>query len=269
MTAIIETAYYAYILVYVDDILIIDKNRERFMDLLKEKDTVKLSSIGEPKVYLGADILKAYYLEGSYAWTMGSQSYVEEAIHNIKKQLLLCNLRFNKQLSDVRYSPKKPFSSIDYKSVLDTSIMSDQDQANYFQNLIGYLRWIIELGRVDIAHEVSSLSKFLVKPRMGHIYRALHIFKYMETHIENQLSFDPLYQYHAHSNDIRKIINDMKQVYIDATEDFPPNAPEPRSKSLQINCFVDVDYGGDKITRRSQTGIILFGNLVPLVWYSK
>ena len=60
----------------------------------------------------------------------------------------------------------------------------------------------------------------------------------------------------------------MKQVYVDAT-DLPPNDLEPRDKSLQINCFVDVDHGGDKITRRSQTGIILFGNSAPLIWYSK
>ena len=69
--------------------------------------------------------------------------------------------------------------------------------------------------------------------------------------------------------DISKVIGDMKEVYVDAIKDLPPNAPEPRGKSLQINCFVDADYGGDKITRRSQIGIILFGNSAPLVWYSK
>ena len=67
MTATDGTCYYAYILVCVDNILIIDKNTERFMDLLKERYTVKPSSIGEPKVYLGADISKAYYSDGSYA----------------------------------------------------------------------------------------------------------------------------------------------------------------------------------------------------------
>ena len=86
------------------------------MNLLKENYTVKPTSIREPKVYLGADILKAYYSDGSYAWTMGSQSYVKEAIRNVKKQLLLYNLRFNKNLSDVKYSLTTPFSSVDYKS---------------------------------------------------------------------------------------------------------------------------------------------------------
>ena len=62
------------------------------------------------------------------------------------------------------------------------------------QNLIGVLRWIVELGRIDIAYKVSSLARFLAQPRTGHIYRALHIFKYLEAHIDNDISFDPLYQ---------------------------------------------------------------------------
>ena len=119
--------------------------------------------------------------------------------------------------------------------------MYDQNQTNYFQNLIGVLHWIIELGRIDIAYEVFSLSKVLAKPRTGHIYQALHILKYLESHIRNNLSFDPLYHNHAHSVNTNKTISDMKEVYVDAVKDLPPNAPEPRGKSLQINC---------KITRR-------------------
>ena len=234
-----------HIFVYVDDILIIDKNPERFINLLNENYTVKPASIREPKVYLGADISKAYYPDGSYAWTMGSQRYVKEAIRNVEKPLLLYNLRFNKKLTDVKYSPKKPFSSVGFKSELDTSLMCDPNQTNYFQNLIGVLCWIIKLGRIDIAYEVSSLSKFLVKPQTGHIYEALHIFKYLETHIQNDLSFDPLDYNHAHPMNISKVINDMKEVYVYAIEDLPPNAPELRRKSLQINCFVGADHGGD------------------------
>ena len=36
--------YYAYILVYVDNILIIDKNPHSFMEMIKEKSTVKSNS---------------------------------------------------------------------------------------------------------------------------------------------------------------------------------------------------------------------------------
>jgi hypothetical protein len=36
-----------------------------------------------------------------------------------------------------------------------------------------------------------------------------------------------------------------------------------------ISGFVDADHAGDKVTRRSHTGIILFCNRAPIVWYSK
>ena len=111
-----KVEYYAYILVYVDDILIIDKNSNRFIDLLKDTYTVKPSSIGEPKVYLGADISKVYYHDNSNAWSMGSRSYVKEAKRNVKIQLSQYNLKFNQKLSDPNYSPKVPFSLVDYKS---------------------------------------------------------------------------------------------------------------------------------------------------------
>ena len=125
------------------------------------------------------------------------------------------------------------------------------------------------MGRIDIVYEVSSLSKFLAQPRTGHIYQALHIFKYLEAHINNDLSFDPLYQkFNSHFNP-QRLMNEMKGVYADAREDMPTNAPIPREKSVQLNRFVDADHGGDRITRRSQTGIILFGNSAPLLWYSK
>ena len=69
--------------------------------------------------------------------------------------------------------------------------------------------------------------------------------------------------------DPQNLICEMKGIYADAQEDIPTNALISRGKSVQLNCFVDVDHGGDRITRRSQTRIILFGNLAPLLWYSK
>ena len=76
-----------YILLYVDDILILDKDQEKFMQILKEEDTVKSGIIGEPKMYLGAGISKAFYPNGSYTWLMSSNNYVREALRNIKKDL--------------------------------------------------------------------------------------------------------------------------------------------------------------------------------------
>jgi hypothetical protein len=157
------------------------------MKMLKEKYTVKPASIGEPKIYLGADIGKVSYADGSYAWSMSSDSYVKEAIKNVKARLKKDGLEYNKKLSDINYSPQNPFSAVNYRPELDTSHGCSDEQVTLFQNLIGVLRWIVELGRIDIAFEVSSLSKFLAGPRTGHLVQAIHIFKYLEIPLRKDL----------------------------------------------------------------------------------
>ena len=58
--------YYAYILVYVENILLIMKCPKEAIALIQEHFKVKPSSIEEPKSYLGSDINKIYYSNGSY-----------------------------------------------------------------------------------------------------------------------------------------------------------------------------------------------------------
>lgn len=156
--------YYSDILVYVDDLLIVDKNPQKYMTMIQDKFPVKQASIEEPKIYLGANIGKVDYPDGSKAWTMSSDSYVKEAIRNVKQRMQQDGYRYNKKLSDISYSPDCPFSVQSYRTELDLSAEYSPDQTTYYQNLIGVLRWIVKLGRIDIAFEVSSLSKFLVCP---------------------------------------------------------------------------------------------------------
>ena len=61
----------------------------------------------------------------------------------------------------------------------------------------------------------------------------------------------------------------MKEFYPDAVKALPTNCPEPRGKPVQINTFVDSDHAGNVVTRRSQTGILIYLNMAPIFWYSK
>jgi len=60
-----------------------------------------------------------------------------------------------------------------------------------------------------------------------------------------------------------------KEFYGDVTEAIPPNRPEPRGNKIKMTAFVDSDHAGNLATRRSQTGILIFLNKAPIVWYSK
>jgi hypothetical protein len=63
--------------------------------------------------------------------------------------------------------------------------------------------------------------------------------------------------------------HDWSDFYCGAEENLPPNAPTPRGHSVQINCFVDVDHAGNKITICLHTGILIFINRSLIIWFSK
>ena len=60
---------------------------------------------------------------------------------------------------------------------LDASPELDGNGANKFQQLIGILRWAIELERLDIIYaEVSMLSQYQCNPKEGHLEAIYYIF---------------------------------------------------------------------------------------------
>ena len=132
--------------------------------------------------------------------------------------------------------------------------------------MIGQLRWACELGRVDILLEVSLLSQYLASPRTGHLEQVIHIMGYIDQHKKLRLLFDASSPQISEKSFTRY---DWQDFYRDAKEEIPPNMPPSRGHSVNINIFVDADHAGNRTTRRSQTGILVFMNRSPIHWYSK
>ena len=74
---------------------------------------------------------------------------------------------------------------------MDVSRELNVADAAYYQSLIGILRWIVELGRVDVCLEVSMMSAHLALPREGHMEQVLHIFAYLKKYHKTELVYDP------------------------------------------------------------------------------
>jgi hypothetical protein len=158
-----------------------------------------------------------------------------------------------------------PFSS-NYAPWLEESPELKADGVQRFQELIGQLRWAVEIGRVDILLETSLLSSYLAMPRLGHLEQALHTFGCLKTHPKRKLAFDPA---HPAIDEDRFQKCDWTEFYRDAREAIPGNMPKPRGNPMSTHCFVDANHAGDTETRRSQTGILLFCNKAPTIWFSK
>jgi hypothetical protein len=78
--------YYEMVLVFVDDILCISHNPKEVMDRLGKIYELR-GTVKEPSIYLGANITKHQLPNGSTCWAMSSETYVKNAIENVKELL--------------------------------------------------------------------------------------------------------------------------------------------------------------------------------------
>lgn len=189
---------------------------------------------------------------------MSSQHYVNNAIKTVESELLKAGKTL---LSNV----KTPISC-GYPPEFNATPLLGPERANYYQNLIEILRWAFELGCINIHIHASMLSSFLSNPREGHLEQVLHIFAYLNCYDCSTMVFDDTLP----KIDLSSFpVADWTEFYRDAKEEIPINAPEPLGKEVHMYCCCNADHAGDHLTRRSQTGIIIFLNHAPILWYSK
>ena len=107
---------------------------------------------------------------------------------------------------------------------------------NVYQNLIGVLRWLIELGRIDVLLEVSLLSQYLAAPRIGHLQQLFNIFRYLNHHKSSWMvtdSFDYEVEWIPKNGETTSPwdrAKAMKELYSDSIDELPPNMPKPLGK---------------------------------------
>ena len=254
--------YWEYVLCYVDDILVVSHEPQKVMDYLSTRYTLKAGSVKPPTEYLGAQILQ-YQVPTSdggskIVWGMTADLYTKRAIADVEKELAALDQKLKMKVTT-------PLSQ-GYRPELDATPELDSRRGNYFQGLIGVLRWIVEQGRIDINVPVALLSRYLTNPREGHLEQALHIFAYLKRYDRSTLVFDAT-PINLPSDRFPKA--DWTGFYPDAAEVIPPNMPEARGNFVSTTCFVDADHAGCQVTRRSHTGVLIFVQKAPIIWYSK
>ena len=250
--------YYEYILCYVDDVLVISDDPETTITGLKYVFKLKGDKAVVPDMYLGATLTKVESPSGSECWSISSEGYVKTAIGNVEKRLEENNLKLPSKCPTPTTHKYRPED--------DQTKHLEGDDITYFQELIGVLRWAIEIGRADILLEVALLSSQLAAPRVGHMEQVYHIFGYLKKHPKRKLYMDPDHP-EISENRFKKF--DWEDFYWGSKEPIPTNIPKTLGRAVALHCFVDADHASDKVSRRSQTGIIVFGNKAPLIMYSK
>ena len=146
---------------------------------------MKDDKIEEPDIYLGASLSRMNNDTGKACWAISSDKYCATAVANVTEVLSKKGMRL----------PSKCLTPLanGYRPELDVTPELKADGVQYYQELIGVLRWAVEIGRVDILLEVSMMSSHLALPRQGHLEQVLHIFGYLKSHKKLRLLFDSDY----------------------------------------------------------------------------
>ena len=171
----------------MDDVTVIHCYVESVLSRIDNYFKLKPIFIGNPDIYL-RDKLMILRLENVvWAWGKPPARYVKELVANNEKYL--------EELAEARWQfPKKksenPFVRY-YSQEMDETFSLEQDLASWYQSLIGMIRWMVEMVRVDIINEVSMMISQMVVPREGHLEAVLHVFSFILQKYNSSMAFDP------------------------------------------------------------------------------
>ena len=111
-----------------------------------------------------------------------------------------------------------------------------------YQEIIGILRWAIDIWRIDILLEVSLLSSHMALPRIVHLQAVYRIFGYLNQLPKRRLYFDPNKPIISEG---RFQVLDWEEFYNESREPITLDMPEPKGLSMSTHFFVDADHAID------------------------
>jgi hypothetical protein len=277
--------YYEYVLLYVNNVLVVSEKAEAVLRKEIGKDWIlKEESIGPLSKYLGGKLREVTLKSGVKCWAFGSCQYVQSAVNNVvdhlqkkgnyvpdhlrQKGTKLPAAHQAKHGLLLPYKAPNPLSS-GCPPELDVTSELGEAYALYYHTLVGILRWIVELGRVNIDVEVSMMYSHLALPREGHLKELYHIFAYLKSRPNAEMVFDPTPIEPDHTLFERQDWLYSAYGYEDLKEELPSDMPFPHRRSMTMRVFVDADHAGDQVTCRSRTGFIVFFQKAPIYWSSK
>ena len=252
--------HYEYVGTYVDDLLIASKDATTLIQEIEEAYILK--GVGEPVYYLGGDInmVSKDWKEEPTVYQLSATTYVQNIVEKFKQLL-------GEGVEHYAFPSRATPMAEDYHPELDESTILDEEQGSRYRSIIGSLMWAVTLGRFDIQYATVTLARYANAPREGHMQAARRILGYLSKFRKGKLMIDPSKPKYDDFQEQESPY--WKEYYPDATEELPPDMPEPKGQSCKMTIFVDADHARDQVTRRSVTGIAVFINNTLVKTYSK
>jgi len=252
-----DEGHYEYIATFVDDVIVFSKDPMKIMAELKKVYVMK--GVGKPQYYLGGDVVDVgeEWEKQGINTAFSAETYIRNCLPKLAKMCDLEQFRKASTPFDEKYHPE-----------LDESELLDSLGISKYRSLIGSANWILTLGRFDIAYTLSTLSRYAMAPRMGHMQALMRLFGYLRVHPEGRILIDNSTPPIREKADVTTG-QTWTEFYPDACENLPVDMPKPVGQEAKITVYVDADHARDKVTCRSVTGIVMLIGNTPINWLSK
>ena len=150
--------YYKYMLCYVDDLLHIGFKPKEDMDSLNMIYWLE-EGFGLPDQYLGANVENIQLKYGRVVCSTNCVDYLKNAIENVDNSFGVDKTALNNDGDGHSPYPYRFRPESDVTEELHKCIKS------LYALVCGLLRWLIEIGRIDILTEASCLYQHWCSPR--------------------------------------------------------------------------------------------------------
>ena len=149
---------------------------------------------------------------------------------------------------------------------LDDSTFSNEKEHKDFQHIIGVCQWLIVAGIFDLEYAVSSLSRLLAAPQVGHTELARIIFGYLKKYPKRGYAINQQPLTIDGNYEKVQMKFDFWNQYEYFSEEIGNQFPESILDELYIQVFVDSRHGHDKVTGISITGLLSVVGSTPTTW---
>ena len=159
---------YNHLGAHTDNVMCVSKDAEAVMDQIKEIYVMK--KVAEPEYHLGCDYEQVTHKNTTFCMK-SCGTYIKEALTKVADIV-------GKTVKDLRI--EFTLKVLKDKPELDSSPLLKEHNHRLYQQLIGIGIWLGQIGRIDITHAVSSLSRFSVAPSEGHLSRIEKVYGYLK-----------------------------------------------------------------------------------------
>jgi hypothetical protein len=201
---------------------------------------------------------------------------------HVKYDRALGVLRFN-QLAAIEALAKK-FDLADVRDLRTLPISKKDDLPKYltpqdgvscsdYLSIIGSCLHIAQVSRPDISFAVGVLARHNTAPGKVHLDAALDLVKYLIStkhwsvqYVRSDGGNDPqiieraTFAYDEDASLANPVEKSIEERLVASVPDYQPNAPET---------FIDANLGGDRLTKKSTSGLVIMMNGGPISWSSR